>query len=286
MIYLNGKFLPIEQATIPVLDRGFIFGDGVYELIPVYSRKPFRLNEHLSRLQHSLDGIRLPNPHTEKQWTDLVTRIIELNEYDDQYLYLHITRGVAKRDHTFPHGITPTVFMMSSPLLTPSEELLRSGASAITAQDNRWGRCDIKTISLLPNILLRQLSADEHAMETILIRDGLLTEGAASNIFIVKGNQLLTPPKDHRILPGTTYDVVLELAVTHNIPHAIRDISESELHTAEEIMLTSSTKEILPITQLDRHSVGNGTPGPIFQQLNRHYQAYKQTVMRGHIANQ
>ncbi len=285
MIYLNGKFLPIEQATISVLDRGFIFGDGVYELIPVYSRKPFRLNEHLSRLQHSLDGIRLANPHTEKQWIDLITRIIELNEYDDQYLYLHITRGVAKRDHIFPLGITPTVFIMSNPLLTPPEELLKSGVSAITAQDNRWGRCDIKTISLLPNILLRQLSADEHAMETILIRNGLLTEGAASNIFIVKGNQLLTPPKDHRILPGTTYDVVLELAVTHDIPHTIRDISETELHTAEEIMLTSSTKEILPVTQLDKQMVGHGVPGPIFQQLNRHYQAYKQTVMRGHTSH-
>ncbi len=286
MIYLNGKFLPIEQATIPVLDRGFIFGDGVYELIPVYSRKPFRLNEHLSRLQYSLDGIRLQNPHTEKQWIDLVTRIIELNEYDDQYLYLHITRGVAKRDHAFPHGITPTVFMMSSPLLTPPEGLLASGASAVTAQDNRWGRCDIKTISLLPNILLRQLSVDEHAMETILLRNGLLTEGAASNIFIVKGNQLLTPPKDHRILPGTTYDVVLELAVTHDIPHAIRDVSETELRTAQEVMLTSSTKEILPITRLDGQLVGNGVPGPIFQQLNRHYQAYKQTVMRGHTSSQ
>lgn len=286
MIYLNGKFLPIEQATVPVLDRGFIFGDGVYELIPVYSRKPFRLNEHISRLQYSLDGIRLQNPHTEKQWIDLVTRIIELNEYDDQYLYLHITRGVAKRDHAFPHGVTPTVFMMSSPLLTPPEGLLASGAAAVTAQDNRWGRCDIKTISLLPNILLRQLSVDEHAIETILLRNGLLTEGAASNIFIVKGNQLLTPPKDHRILPGTTYDVVLELAITHDVPHAIRDVSETELRTAQEVMLTSSTKEILPITQLDGQPVGNGVPGPIFQQLNRHYQAYKQAVMRGHALPQ
>lgn len=281
MIYLNGKFLPIEQATVSVLDRGFIFGDGVYELIPVYSRKPFRLNEHLSRLQHSLDGIRLPNPHTEKEWTDLIMHMIESNQYNDQYLYLHITRGVAQRDHTFPHGVTPTVFMMSNPLLTPSEELLIAGVTAITAQDNRWGRCDIKTISLLPNILLRQLSADEDATETILLRDGFLTEGAASNVFIVKNNQLLTPPKDHRILPGTTYDVILELAVTHNIPHAIKDISESELRAAQEILLTSSTKEVLPVTQLDKQPVGNGVPGPIFQQLNRHYQTYKQTIMRG-----
>ncbi|WP_300087880.1 D-amino acid aminotransferase [uncultured Nitrosomonas sp.] len=284
MIYLNGKFLPMEQATVPVLDRGFIFGDGVYEVIPVYSRKPFRLSEHLSRLQHSLDGIRLQNPHTEAEWADLIERIIELNEGEDQYLYLHITRGVAKRDHAFPRAATPTVFMMSNPLLTPPGELLVSGVPAITAGDNRWGRCDIKAISLLPNILLRQLAVDAQATETILLRDGLLTEGAASNIFVVKNNLLLTPPKDHRILPGITYDVVLELAKAHGVPHAVRDVSESELRTAQEIMLTSSTKEVLPITRLDGQPVGNnGAPGPVFHQLNQLYQAYKQEVMRAHV---
>jgi len=283
MIYLNGKFLPMEQATVPVLDRGFIFGDGVYEVIPVYSRKPFRLSEHLSRLQHSLDGIRLQNPYTEEQWTDRIERIIELNEGEDQYLYLHITRGVAKRDHAFPRAATPTVFMMSNPLLTPPGELLVSGVPAITARDNRWGRCDIKAISLLPNILLRQLAVDAQATETILLRDGLLTEGAASNIFVVKDNLLLTPPKDHRILPGITYDVVLELAKAHGVPHTVRDVSESELRTAQEIMLTSSTKEVLPITRLDGQPVGNGTPGPVFHQLDQLYQTYKQEVMRAHV---
>ncbi len=274
----------MEQATVPVLDRGFIFGDGVYEVIPVYSRKPFRLSEHLSRLQHSLDGIRLQNPHTEAEWADLIERIIELNEGEDQYLYLHITRGVAKRDHAFPRAATPTVFMMSNPLLTPLGELLVSGVPAITARDNRWGRCDIKAISLLPNILLRQLAVDEQATETILLRDGLLTEGAASNIFVVKDNLLLTPPKDHRILPGITYDVVLELAKAHGVPHAVRDVPESELRTAQEIMLTSSTKEVLPITRLDGQPVGNnGAPGPVFHQLNQLYQAYKQEVMRAHV---
>lgn len=286
MIYLNGKFLPMEQATVSVLDRGFIFGDGVYEVIPVYSRKPFRLGEHLSRLQHSLDGIRLQNPHTEEQWAGLIERIIELNEGDDQYLYLHITRGVAKRDHAFPLGVTPTVFIMSNLLPTPPTKLLVSGVSAITDRDNRWGRCDIKAISLLPNILLRQLAVDAQAMETILLRDNLLTEGAASNIFLVKDNLLLTPPKDHRILPGITYDVVLELAEAHGIPHTVREISETELRTAQEVILTSSTKEILPITQLDGQLVGNGTPGPVFQQLDRLYQAYKLEVMRGHAPRQ
>lgn len=284
MIYLNGKFLPIEQAYIPVLDRGFIFGDGIYEVIPVYSRKPFRLPEHLSRLQHSLDGIRLKNPHSNEQWQGLIEQIIEQNEGDDQYLYLHITRGVAKRDHAFPSGVAPTIFIMSNPLVTPSKELLSTGVAAITARDNRWGRCDIKAISLLPNILLRQLAGDAHAMETILIRDGLLTEGAASNIFIVKNDILLAPPKDHRMLPGITYDVVLELAESNAIPYMVRDISETELRIAEEVMLTSSTKEILPITRLDGEPIGEGKPGPLFRQLNQLYQAYKITMMRGHLA--
>lgn len=286
MIYLNGKFLPIEQAFIPVLDRGFIFGDGVYEVIPVYSHKPFRLDEHLVRLQNSLDQIRLENPHSEAEWTDLIHRIIESNDGEDQYLYLQITRGVATRNHAFPEKITPTVFMMSSPLLPPPVELRISGIAAITAVDNRWGRCDIKAISLLPNILLRQLAVDAHTTETILLRDGVLTEGAASNIFVVKDGVLLAPVKDHRILPGITYDVVLELAETHGLSCDIRDISEAELRSAQEILLTSSTKEVLPVTKLDGVPVGLGEPGPIFKQLDNFYQAYKQEVMRGQISTQ
>ncbi|SDI02037.1 D-amino acid aminotransferase [Nitrosomonas sp. Nm132] len=281
MIYLNGKFVPIEQAYVPVLDRGFIFGDGVYEVIPVYSRKPFRLAEHLHRLQHSLNGIRLKNPYTDEQWHTLVEQIIACNEGDDQYLYLHITRGVAKRDHAFPAGISSTVFIMSNPLLTPPQELLLTGVPAITAQDNRWGRCDIKAISLLPNVLLRQLAVDSGAMETILLRDGFLTEGAASNIFIVKNNVLLTPPKSHLMLPGITYDVVLELAQTNAIPHEVRVVSEEELRTAEEVLLTSSTKEVMPIVSLDGKTIGDGKPGAMFKQLNQLYQQYKAATMRG-----
>ncbi|SDW31586.1 D-amino acid aminotransferase [Nitrosomonas communis] len=280
MIYLNGKFMPIEEAYIPVLDRGFIFGDGVYEVIPVYSRKPFRLAEHLARLQHSLNGIRLNNPHTNEQWHNLIEQIIANNAADDQYLYLHITRGVAKRDHAFPAGVSPTVFMMSNSLLVPPQELLLTGVPAITASDNRWGRCDIKAISLLPNVLLRQLAIDAGAMETILLRDGFLTEGAASNIFIVKNNVLLTPPKSHLMLPGITYDVVLELAQAHAIPHEVREIAEGELRTADEVLLTSSTREVMPIVSLDRKAIGDGKPGAMFKQLNQLYQQYKASTMR------
>ena len=281
MIYLNGDFMPIEEARIPVLDRGFIFGDGVYEVIPVYSRRPFRLAEHLRRLQHSLDGIRITNPHTDAEWGDLLARLITGNEGDDQYLYLHITRGVAKRDHAFPKGVTPTVFIMSNPLLTPPKELLATGVAAITASDNRWLRCDIKAISLLPNVLLRQMAVDVGAVETVLLRDGFMTEGAASNIFVARNGILLAPPKNHLMLPGITYDVVLELAAAHDIPYEVREISEYEVRTAQELLLTSSTKEIMPITRLDSKPVGDGSPGRMFAQLYQLYQNYKVTVMRG-----
>ncbi len=283
MIYLNGKFMPIQEAFVPVLDRGFIFGDGVYEVIPAYSRKLFRLNEHLNRLQYSLDGIRLKNPHTNEEWQSLLEQIIDQNESEDQYIYLHITRGVAKRDHAFPVGVAPTIFIMSNPLLPPPAALLESGVSAITAMDNRWVRCDVKAISLLPNVLLRQLAVDAHAVETILIRDGFLTEGAASNIFVVKNNVLLAPPKSNLMLPGITYDVVLELADHHKIPHEVRQISEKELQNADEILLTSSTKEVLPITTLNEKSINNGKPGVMFNRLYAFYQEFKKTRMRNPI---
>lgn len=280
MIYLNGKFMPLEEACVPVLDRGFIFGDGVYEVIPAYSRKLFRLANHLDRLQHSLDGIRLQNPYSNSQWHELLNKIVAGNDNEDQYVYLHVTRGVAKRDHAFPLNSTPTVFIMSNPLLAPPKELLDNGCSAITAIDNRWIRCDIKAISLLPNVLLRQMAVDVDALETILIRDGFLTEGAASNIFVVKDNLLLAPPKSHLMLPGITYDVVLELAAANHIPYKIRDISEEELHSADEIMLTSSTKEIMAVTRLNDNPVGNGIPGALCQQLQKMYHHYKTTMMR------
>lgn len=284
MIYLNGRFMPIEEACVPVLDRGFIFGDGVYEVIPVYSRRPFRLREHLKRLQHSLDGIRLSNPHSEDEWVHLIGGLVELNEEEDQSLYLHITRGVAKRDHAFPSGVAPTVFMMSNPLVTSTPEMMKSlvesGVAVVSAVDNRWLRCDIKAIALLPNVLLRQLAVDAGAAETLLLRDGFLTEGAASNIFVVRDDVLLAPPKDNLMLPGITYDVILELAAAASFKTEVRRISEHEVRTAQELWLTSSTKEVLAITHLDGQPVADGKPGPLFRQMHRLYQDYKKTVMR------
>jgi D-alanine transaminase len=279
-VYLNGKFLPIDQAFVPVLDRGFIFGDGVYEVIPVYSRHPFRLDEHLCRLQSSLDGIRLINPHSNQEWTELIRELVAQNESDDQYVYLHITRGVAKRDHAFPKDTPPTVFIMSNPLVAPALELCETGISAVSAIDNRWDRCDIKAISLLPNVLLRQMAIDADTVETLLFRDGVLTEGAASNIFVVEKGAILAPPKDHHMLPGITYDLVLELAAANGIPVKICNPTEARVRNADELWLTSSTKEVQPITILDSKPIGNGTPGPLFRKMHALYQDYKTRVMR------
>ena len=281
MIYLNGQFMPLEEAMVSVLDRGFIFGDGVYEVIPVYSRRPFRLHEHLRRLQHSLDGIKLANPHSDTEWTRLIDELIARNEGEDQYLYLQVTRGVAKRDHAFPKVVKQTVFMMSSPLLPPDPALKAGGVAAITAADNRWLRCDIKATSLLPNVLLRQLAGEAGTLEAVLLREGYLTEGAASNIFVVKAGALFAPPKNNLMLPGITYDVVVELAQADGIPVQIAPVPESLVRIADELWLTSSTREVLPITQLDGKPVGNGQPGPMFKRMDALYQQHKATAMRG-----
>ncbi len=281
-IYLNGSFMPLEEARVPVLDRGFIFGDGVYEVIPVYSRRAFRLVEHLKRLQHSLDGIKLKNPHSESEWTAILNELIRRNEPEDQYLYLHITRGVARRDHAFPDPpVPPTVFALSNPLTTQSAEKLRHGVNCITLADNRWLRCDIKSIALLPNVLLRQAAVEAGCAEAILIRDDtFLTEGTASNIFLVKNGKLLAPPKDNLMLPGITYDVILELAAANSIPCEVRRITKAEIFNADELLLTSSTMEVLAVTSLDGKPVGNGKPGAMFARLHPLYQTFKREVMR------
>jgi D-alanine transaminase len=279
-VYLNGEFMPLDKARVPVLDRGFIFGDGVYEVIPVYSRRPFRLPEHLQRLGRSLEAIRLANPLADGEWTRLIGDIIARNAGEDQSVYLQVTRGVAKRDHAFPKDAKPTVFVMSGPLVTPARELVESGVPCITGTDYRWLKCDVKSVSLLGNCLLRQSAADAGAAEIVLFRNGHLTEASASNVFVIRNGTLLSPPKTHLILPGITYDVVLELAAATGIPIELRAVPEAEVRSADELWLTSSTREVQAIASLDGKPVGTGKPGPVFRKLYQAFQEYKRKVMR------
>ncbi|MFC5301943.1 D-amino acid aminotransferase [Azospira restricta] len=279
--YLNGDYLPLAEARVSPLDRGFLFGDGAYEVIPVYSRRPFRIGEHLRRLQQTLDGIRLVNPHTVDEWAERIARIVAAAPFADQSVYLQVTRGAdTKRDHAFPKDVAPTVFIFTAPLTTTPDSVRASGVAAVTAPDERWARCDLKVVALLANVLARQHAVDQGCAETILLRDGCMIEGAASNIFVVRGGVLLAPPKDRRMLPGITYDVVLELAAAHGVPYAVRDIAEAELRSADEVWMTSSTKEVLAITTLDGEPVGAGVPGPLAQRMHDWYQLFKDEVMR------
>ena len=279
-VFLNGRLLPIEQATVSVLDRGFIFGDGVYELVPVYSRVPFRLEEHLARLERSLGETRIRNPYSHAQWRAHLYALIDAQPFEDQGIYFQVTRGVAKRDHAFPVNVEPTVFMMSNPLVNPQPAQVEKGASAVSAQDYRWLRCDIKSISLIGNCLLRQISAEAGGAETILFREGKLTEASASNVFIVKRRVIQSPPKSNLILPGITYDVVVELARANGLPLEFKDIPEADVRAADELWVSSSSKEVFPIVQLDGRPVGDGRPGPVFQRMYALYQEFKQKVMR------
>ena len=285
-VYLNGRFLPLAEAGVSPLDRGFLYGDGVYEVIPVYSRRPFRIDEHLQRLQATLDGIRLANPLAVDGWKAVVSRLVEAAPWEDQSIYLQVTRGADdKRDHAFPPAtVAPTVFAFASPLVTPSAEVRARGVGAITVPDLRWARCDLKVVSLLANVLARQSAVEQGCAEALLIRDGFVKEGAASNIFVVKDGVLLAPPKTQLMLPGITYDVILELAERHGQPLEIREIGEAELRAADEVWMTSSTKEILAITTLDGVPVGTGQnagrPGPCGERMWQWYQEFKNTVMR------
>ena len=281
-VFLNGSFLPLEQACVSVLDRGFLLGDGVYEVIPAYGVRLFRLDHHLLRLAASLAAIRIPEPMGTEQWRTMLAELVESNHGEDQSVYLQITRGTAaKRDHRFPDQVNPTVFAMSTPIAPPPDGLDEDGVAAITLDDIRWQHCHIKAITLLPNVLLRQQAVDAGAVEAVLIRDGLATEGAASNLFVVRDGTLITPPKGPTLLPGITRDLILELADTHGIPAREADIPQDQLHAADEVWLTSSTREILPVTRLDERPVGSGVPGPVFKSMAAHYRAYKEAVRRG-----
>jgi D-alanine transaminase len=273
IVYLNGQYLPLEEARIPVLDRGFIYGDGVYELVPVYGREPFRMAHHLARLQRSLDGVRLANPHTTAEWEAIIRKLVSLQPYDDQGVYFQVTRGVAKRDHAFPQGVPPTIFMMSNPLPTPSEAQFAHGVAVVTAEDNRWRRCDLKTISLVGNVLMRQLAADAGAIETVMFRDGFLTEASASNVLTVKDGRIVAPPKDNHILPGITYGAAEVFARDAGIPFDIRPIPRAEAYAADEWWLSSSTKEVLAITTVDGQPFAGGQPGPVFRRMHALFKA-------------
>ena len=267
------------------MDRGFLFGDGVYEVIPVYSKQLFRLAHHLKRLQNSLDSVRISNPLSNEEWENILTELIRQNSGDDQAIYLQVTRGIAaKRDHAFPKDITPTVFAMSTPG-TPSVDIdTVTGIQAVTLEDSRWKHCNIKAITLLPNVLLRQEAIDAGTAEAILIKDGFAIEGAASNIFIVRNGLLITPPNSPALLPGITRDLILELAARNSIPFRETDISVDDLQTSDEIWVTSSTREISPVIRLDDITVGEGNPGPVWKRMITLYQEYKEALRKGEAA--
>jgi D-alanine transaminase len=280
--YLNDEYLPLEQARVSVLDRGFLFADGVYEVIPVYGGRLFRLDPHLDRLDASLDGIRLANPLSRAQWRAVLARLVDMNGAGEQSIYFQITRGApARRDHLFPANVPPTVFAMSSLLKGLDTRWLQEGASVVTTPDIRWQYCHLKTISLLPNVLMRQLAEDRGADEAILIRNGRATECSVSNLFIVKRDTVITPPKSEYLLPGITRDLLLELAQRHGMPAREQEIAETELAAADEIWITSSSKEVIPATRLNGNKVGDGKPGAVWRRMFDHYQEYKNRLIAG-----
>lgn len=281
LVYLNGDYIPLHEARIPVMDRGFLFGDGVYEVIPAYQGRLFRLRDHLQRLDNSLQGIGMENPLSYDEWEEILERLVDQQPEIDQSVYLQVTRGIyAKRDHNFPELIEATVLAMCSPFGHPGSSINEQGISAITIDDIRWDYCNIKTTALLANVLLRQQAVETGNHEAILIRNNNATEGAASNLFIVVDGQIITPPKSQALLPGITRDVVLELAEENHLNYCEADISQQQLESADEVWLTSSTREIMPVTQLNDRSVGDGKPGPVWQQMYQLYQEFK-IIMRG-----
>ncbi|MEP7069341.1 MAG: D-amino acid aminotransferase [Usitatibacter sp.] len=273
--HFNGRLLPLDQIWISPLDRGFIFGDGVYEVIPVYEGVPLHAREHFERLQRSMDEIQLKNPRTVEEWIRATAELLA-HHPGNQAVYIQVTRGAPqKRDHVIPKDLVPTVFMMSNPLVSPSKEAIENGVACVTSRDFRWEKCHVKSTSLLGNVLARQISVEAGATETILFRDGMLTEASSSNVFIVKNGVVAAPPRDNLILLGITYELAAKLAREGAVKLEIRPITEAEVRSADEIWLTSSTKEVLAVTTLDGKPVGSGKPGPAFRRMHSLYQDYK-----------
>ena len=285
LCYLNGEYGPLRDAKVSVLDRGFIFGDGIYEVVPAYEGKLFRFDEHLARLNRSLTKLRIANPHTREEWLErcrkLLAALAAKGGDGDQLIYVQITRGVALRDHVMPADVAPTVFMMCSTMKPATPEQRHAGVACITARDFRWERGDIKSISLLGNVLARQMSADKGATETVMFRNGFLTEAAASNVWVVHEGALLGPPKSEHVLEGIRYELIKELCEEVGIAYNLRPIAEADVLSADELLLSSATKEILPVTSLDGEAVGHGAlrgkPGPVYARLFEAYQRAKTT---------
>jgi D-alanine transaminase len=271
--YLNGSFLPIGEARVSPLDRGFLFGDAVYEVIPVYEGRPFLLDAHLRRLNRILNELRIADPYSTAHWLTVIDSLIKKNMGGDLAIYIQVTRGAdSGRDHMFPDQVAPTVFGMASALATPD---FSAGVSAITRADNRWHRCDIKATALLANVLSHQQAREAGAADTILIWDDEVTEGASSSVIIVENGELVRRPHGREVLPGTTTDHVIALASAAGLACRQERISTSRLHNADEIWLTSATKRIAPVVRLDDQPIGAGKPGPIWQQLIKLYEASK-----------
>lgn len=279
LCHLNGQTLPLCDAKVSVLDRGFLFGDGVYEALPVYGRRIFRFDEHMARLERSLAKLRIGNPHSRERWLAIARDLIAAHPSDDQVVYLEVTRGVAPRDHVMIEGLTPTVFMMSNPMKPATAEQRHQGVACVTARDFRWERADIKSISLLGNVMARQMSADKGAIETVMFRDGWLTEASSSNVWVVHEGALLGPPKSEYQLEGIRVDLLAELCEECGVAYNLRPVSEADVIAADELLLSSATKEVLPVTRLDGELVGHGAlrgkPGPVYARLYEAYQRAK-----------
>jgi D-alanine transaminase len=286
IVYLNGQWMPIDEAKVPVLDRGFIFGDGIYEVVPIYGGKPFRWEQHLDRLQRSLDKIGITNPHTREQWTALVKELQSKHPWQDQFIYIQVTRGVAKRDHAFPKvAVTPTVFAMASEFVHAPAAQREQGVAAVSLPDERWLHCDVKSTSLLGNVLAKQAAVEAGGFECVMFRNGFLTEGSSANIWVARNGKLLCPPRDNLILEGIRVALIEELCAHAGLALEIRPITREEVLDADELILSSATKEVLPITTLDGDKVGNGRagvekgkPGPMYKALYEAYQHAKRAA--------
>jgi D-alanine transaminase len=277
--YLNGEFLPLREARISPLDRGFLYSDGVYEVMPVYGGRGFRFDSHAARLTRSLAGIKMKDPHTRDEWRDILSALVTRNGGGDQYVYWQVTRGAEfGRNHAPLPDISRTVFAFCAPLPVTSPAVLENGVACVTAQDTRWAQCDIKSVSLLANVLLRQLAVDANAAETILLRDGELMEASASAVHVVVGGVILSPPNSRKILPGTTRSAMEEMAARAGVQYRAALVTEAELRSADEVWISAATREVQPVTRLDGTPVGGGKPGPVWRKIYDQLQSYKREL--------